>query len=30
MSEIIRVYVLLREETLGLQTLHDAFICAQP
>jgi len=30
MPEIIRIYVLLREETLGLQALHDAYICAHP
>lgn len=30
MPKIIRIYVLLREETLGLQALHDAFICTLP
>ena len=30
MSEIVCVYVLLREETLGLQALHETHICAHP
>lgn len=28
MSKIICIHVLLREETLGLQALHDAYIRA--
>jgi len=30
MPKIVCIYVLLREETLGLQALHDAFVCALP
>jgi len=30
MLEIIRIYVLLREETFGLQALHEAYVRAHP
>ena len=30
MPEIIRIYVFLREKTLGLQALHEAYVRAHP
>ena len=30
MPKIIRIYVLLRKKTLGLQALHEAYVCAHP
>jgi len=30
MPKVVCIYVLLREETLGLQALYDALICAYP